>query len=186
MPTASRARRLASSSLKLHGGSLTKKTKWLRTRRQIGFVLQNRFILRNYCVLLDTMLLNTGLRIARSRRLLAGVSKCASRARPLVLIASALAAFEVVRLVNLRSRRGEDWLRFAKSDASSSYRLCFGDFRSRTPGPPPFSSMNWIPPFSKAACILCTVASRPPSWPSTDSRRAMVGSEIPDSDARSD
>jgi hypothetical protein len=36
-------------------------------------------------------------------------------------------------------------------------------FRSRTPGPPPFSSMNSMPLFSSADRILCTVSSRPPS-----------------------
>jgi hypothetical protein len=39
------------------------------------------------------------------------------------------------------------------------HRFCLVGFRSRTPGPPPFSSMNWMPPFSKADCIRCTVAS---------------------------
>ena len=73
-----------------------------------------------------------------------------------------------------------------KNGAASPHRLCFGGLRSRTPGPPPFSSMNWIPPFSNAARIFCTVASRPPSSPSTDSKRAIVGSETPDADARSD
>ena len=66
------------------------------------------------------------------------------------------------------------------------HRFLLVGLRSRTPGPPPFSSMNWIPPFSKADCIRCTVASRPPSWPSAASRRAIVGSETPDSEARSD
>jgi hypothetical protein len=34
---------------------------------------------------------------------------------------------------------------FAKNIAAGSHRFGFGDFRSRTPGPPPFSSMNSMP-----------------------------------------
>jgi hypothetical protein len=37
-------------------------------------------------------------------------------------------------------RGGEDWVRFAKKRRRGSHRLCFVGFRSRTPGPPPFSS----------------------------------------------
>ena len=59
----------------------------------------------------------------------------------------------------------------------------FGDLgrwrlRRRTPGPPPFSSMNSIPAFSSAVLIFCAVVSRPPSNPSAASNRFMVGSEI--------
>jgi len=32
-----------------------------------------------------------------------------------------------------------------KDVAAGSYRFCFGDFLRRTPGPPPFSSMNSTP-----------------------------------------
>jgi len=69
---------------------------------------------------------------------------------------------------------------------SHAHRVRLPGLRRRTPLPPPFSSINWIPPFSNAARIFCTVASRPPSSPSTDSKRAIVGSETPDADARSD
>jgi hypothetical protein len=37
--------------------------------------------------------------------------------------------------------------------AASSHRFCFGSFRIRTPGPPPFSSMNSTPADSKARRI---------------------------------
>ena len=39
-------------------------------------------------------------------------------------------------------------------------------FRSLTPGPPPFSSMNSVPAFSRAAPILSPVSVRPPKGPS--------------------
>jgi hypothetical protein len=32
-----------------------------------------------------------------------------------------------------------------REKAAGPYRFCFGSFRSRTPGPPPFSSMNSMP-----------------------------------------
>jgi hypothetical protein len=38
--------------------------------------------------------------------------------------------------------------------------FCFTDFRRRTPGPPPFSSMNSPPAFSKARCTTSSVARR--------------------------
>jgi hypothetical protein len=48
--------------------------------------------------------------------------------------------------LELRSRQALlaalNWVRFAKNDATNSYRFWFGGFRRRTPGPPPFSSMN--------------------------------------------
>jgi hypothetical protein len=46
--------------------------------------------------------------------------------------------------------------------------------------------MNSMPLFSSAARIFRTVSSRPPSLPSTDSNRAIVGSETPDRRASSD
>src|SRR5215468_1047123 len=58
-------------------------------------------------------------------------------------------------------------------------------FLSRTPRPPPFSSMNSIPAISIAVLIFSAVSSRPPNSPSTDSRRATVGSETPECCARS-
>jgi hypothetical protein len=52
----------------------------------------------------------------------------------------------------------EDWVRFAKNIAAGSHRFGFGDFRSRTPGPPPFSSMNPTPAFSRARRTLRSFA----------------------------
>jgi hypothetical protein len=57
----------------------------------------------------------------------------------------------------LRHARAARWLSalsetigsFRKKVAASSHRFCFGSFRSRTPGPPPFSSMNSTPADSK-------------------------------------
>jgi hypothetical protein len=40
-------------------------------------------------------------------------------------------------------RPRQDWVRFAKT--ACSYLFCLGDLRRRTPGPPPFSSMNSTP-----------------------------------------
>jgi hypothetical protein len=48
----------------------------------------------------------------------------------------------------LRSR--EKLGSFRKNVAAGSYRFCFAGFRRRTPGPPPFSSMNSMPAASKA------------------------------------
>ena len=58
--------------------------------------------------------------------------------------------------------------------------------RSRTPGPPPFLSMNTMPLASSAARIFLTVSPRPPNSPSADSSRAIVGSEMPECRAKSD
>jgi len=41
-----------------------------------------------------------------------------------------------------------------------SHRFCFGGFRRRTPGPPPFSSMNSTPAFSNARLTTSRVARR--------------------------
>ena len=51
---------------------------------------------------------------------------------------------------------------------SSHIRYLFFNcrFRSRTPGPPPFSSRNSTPAVSKAKRILVPVSSRPPNGPS--------------------
>ena len=58
--------------------------------------------------------------------------------------------------------------------------------RSRTPGPPPFSSLNSMPAFSRAVLILSAVFGRPASLAhQTDSNRAMVGSEIDEYCAKS-
>jgi hypothetical protein len=40
-----------------------------------------------------------------------------------------------------------------KNGTSRSYRFCFGGLRRRTPGPPPFSSMNSMPAASKVRRI---------------------------------
>ena len=55
--------------------------------------------------------------------------------------------------------------------------------RRRTPGPPPFSSMNSTPAFSRASRILSPVRVRPPSSPSAASSHLTVGKEIPALDA---
>ena len=44
--------------------------------------------------------------------------------------------------------------------------LTLSGLRRRTPGPPPFSSMNSMPAVSKAKRILVPVSSRPPKGPS--------------------
>ena len=46
--------------------------------------------------------------------------------------------------------------------------ISFAVYRSRTPGPPPFSSMNSSPAFSSAKRILVPVSWRPPKAPSSD------------------
>ena len=58
-------------------------------------------------------------------------------------------------------------------------------FVSRTPAPPPFSEINSIPPFTSAATSFSAVSGRPPIGPSALSKRAIVGSETPDSLAKS-
>jgi hypothetical protein len=96
---------------------------------------------------------------------------------------------------------GWNWVRFEKSsrgaprpirwnDSANFSRIGthgrrLGSFFSRTPGPPPFSSMNSMPAASIAARIFPVVSSLPPSSPSADSRRATVGSETPDASAKS-
>jgi YqaJ-like viral recombinase domain len=70
------------------------------------------------------------------------------------------------------------------ADADRVYLLGF--LRSLTPGPPPFASMNSMPPASSAARILRVVSPLPPNSPSADSSRAIVGSETFDRSAKSD
>jgi hypothetical protein len=60
-----------------------------------------------------------------------------------------------------------------------------GGFRRRTPGPPPFSAMNSMPAVSRAAMSFSPVSTLPPSGPSSDSSRAIVGSDTPDAVAKS-
>jgi hypothetical protein len=53
-----------------------------------------------------------------------------------------------------------NWLRFAKTTPAHSQRFGFARFRRRKPGPPPFSSMNSTPAFSKARLTTSRVARR--------------------------
>jgi hypothetical protein len=55
-------------------------------------------------------------------------------------------------------------------------------FASRTPAPPPFSRINWIPALSRAATSFSAVSRRPPitSAVSSDSSLPMVGFETPE------
>src|SRR6266699_2295033 len=66
--------------------------------------------------------------------------------------------------------------------AGGPYRSRFFDraFLSRTPGPPPFSSRNSIPPFSSAIRSFSPVIGRPPKAPSAASNRLIVGMDTPD------
>ena len=58
------------------------------------------------------------------------------------------------------------------SQSVCSYRLCFDGFRRRKPGPPPFSSMNSTPAFSKARLTTSRVARR--GWLASFSKWWMV------------
>src|SRR5258708_6856378 len=58
--------------------------------------------------------------------------------------------------------------------AAGSHRLCFVGFRSRTPGPPPFSSMNSTPADSKAALSAASFAAVTGISPSIVSTRRIV------------
>ena len=55
----------------------------------------------------------------------------------------------------------------------------------RTPKPPPFSGINSIPATTNALIIFFPVSGRPPSNPSSASRRAIVGSDTAECSARS-
>jgi hypothetical protein len=61
----------------------------------------------------------------------------------------------------------------------------FALFLILTPAPPPFSAMNSTPAFSRAICNFSPVSGLPPIGPSTDSSRAIVGSEMPEAAAKS-
>lgn len=54
------------------------------------------------------------------------------------------------RRTEFLSNHSRNWLRFAKRlraiHTDHLWVFPFGGFRSRTPVPPPFSSMNWTPP----------------------------------------
>jgi predicted phage-related endonuclease len=78
-----------------------------------------------------------------------------------------------------------DWVRFAKKGASRSYRFCFGGLRRRTPGPPPFSSMNSTPADSRARRIAWSLAAVSTVGPSANSALRMVATPTEDSFARS-
>ena len=54
-----------------------------------------------------------------------------------------------------------------------------GDFRKRTPSPPPFGSMNSTPARSRADRNFSPVSLRPPSGPACASSRFIVGIEMP-------
>ena len=87
--------------------------------------------------------------------------------------------------------------------AASSHRFCFGSFRSRTPGPPPFSSIssgprlrrapspppfssiNSTPAFSRARRMADALANVIVVFPSVDSARWIVAGLTPDSRTRS-
>jgi hypothetical protein len=58
-------------------------------------------------------------------------------------------------------------------------------FRSRTPGPPPFSSMNSTPATSRAFFRAATVDRCAAMTPAFDSRRFIVGSDTDEATARS-
>ena len=60
---------------------------------------------------------------------------------------------------------------------SEVYGFLRARLRSLTPSPPPFSSMNSMPAFSRAASILAPVSTRPPNIPSWASRRLIVGTD---------
>jgi hypothetical protein len=92
--------------------------------------------------------------------------------------------YDSARRLGFRQKVG--WSVSSRRGALHYFRdLSFGGFRRRTPGPPPFSSMNSTPAASIAARNLCVVSSRPPSSPSAASSRATVGSEIPERSAKS-
>jgi hypothetical protein len=61
---------------------------------------------------------------------------------------------------------------FRKNIAGGSHRFCFGGFRRRTPGPPPFSSMNSTRRGTKRS--LSGLKPKPENNP-MQSRRARIG-----------
>jgi hypothetical protein len=63
------------------------------------------------------------------------------------------------------------------ADAAYLLGLLWIRLRSLTPGPPPFSSMNSMPAFTRAASILSPVSARPPKGPSFASSRLIVGTD---------
>ena len=81
------------------------------------------------------------------------------------------------RVVHPRAIR---WMA-ATLDGVAAGSEVYGFFRARlrslTPSPPPFSSMNSMPAFSRAASILAPVSVRPPNVPSWASRRLIVGTD---------
>ena len=85
-------------------------------------------------------------------------------------------------------RTDGNWVRFAQRQPCCAYlslqRFRFVDFRRRRPGPPPFSSMNSIPAACSAFSIFSAVSLRPPSRPSFNSKRLIVGTETSAARAR--
>ena len=85
-----------------------------------------------------------------------------------------------------RLRSGlENWVRFAKNGGAGSHRFCFGGFRRRTPGPPPFSSMNSTPAASKARRTARSFAAVMDVSPSVSSARRIVATLSDERPARS-
>jgi hypothetical protein len=68
---------------------------------------------------------------------------------------------------------------------AGSHRFCFGGFRRRTPGPPPFSSMNSMPAASKVRRIARSLAAVRAVGPSANSALRIVATPTEDSFARS-
>ena len=85
---------------------------------------------------------------------------------------------------------GFDWKMHIESGlacCSFSYLrgFSFPDFRRRTPGPPPFSSMNSTPAFSSACRKAASLADVTGISPSTTSTRRMVATPTFEAAARS-
>jgi hypothetical protein len=78
------------------------------------------------------------------------------------------------RLPRIESVR-QNWLCFANTAIDHLRGFSFGGLRSRTPGPPAFSSMNTTLAAAKEFRIFSPVCPRPPSGPSFASNRLIVG-----------
>ena len=71
-------------------------------------------------------------------------------------------------------RCNEDRVRFAKPPRRVPHRFCLVGFRSRTPGPSPFSSMNTTPAPSRARRTARSLAAVMEVSPSANSARRIV------------
>jgi hypothetical protein len=92
-------------------------------------------------------------------------------------------------LIGERSRKRHDCQRRHCRGKNAGFwvyldRLGCCRLRRRTPGPPPFSSMNWIPALSSARISAATVEVCASKAPGFDSSRFMVGREIDEAFAR--